>query len=76
MQKHTENVRSLALCVPGHPKLSDVKQSVFAALGGADWGDLEIEIIAGRSESLLLVRPASGVYISRDAVSRLAALGK
>ena len=76
MQEHTETVRSLALCVPGHPKLSDARRIVFAALGGADWGDLEIEIIAGRSESLLLVRPASGVYISRDVISRLAALGK
>ena len=76
MREHTENVRSLALCVPGHPELPDAKRIVFAALGGADWGSLEIEIIAGRNESLLLVRPASGVYISRDAVSRLAALGK
>ena len=42
----------------------------------ADWGALEIEIIAGREESLLLARPASGVYLSREALSRLAAHGR
>lgn len=39
------------------------------------WGVLEIEIIAGREESLLLARPASGVYLSREVLSRLAARG-
>ena len=37
---------------------------------------LEIEIIAGREESLLLARPASGVYLSREVLSRLAARGR
>ena len=51
-------------------------QLVFAALGGRNWGVLEIEIIAGREESLLLARPASGVYLSREVLSRLAARGR
>lgn len=76
MQNKAENERALALRVPGHPGLSDAKKLVFAALGEADWGALEIEIIAGREESLLLARPASGVYISREALSRLAAHGR
>ena len=61
MQNKAENERTLALRVPGHPGL---------------WGVLEIEIIAGREESLLLVRPASGVYLSREVLSRLAARGR
>lgn len=52
------------------------KKLVFAALGGRNWGVLEIEIIAGREESLLLARPASGVYLSREVLSRLAARGR
>lgn len=63
MQNKAENERALALRVPGHPGLSDAKKLVFAALGGRNWGVLEIEIIAGREESLLLARPASGVYL-------------
>ena len=59
MQNKAENERALALRVPGHPGLSDAKKLVFAALGGRNWGVLEIEIIAGREESLLLARPAS-----------------
>jgi len=53
MQNKAENERALALRVPGHPGLSDAKKLVFAALGGRNWGVLEIEIIAGREESLL-----------------------
>ena len=68
--------QALALRVPGHPALSDAKKLVFAALGGRNWGVLEIEIIAGREESLLLARPASGVYLSREVLSRLAARGR
>ena len=76
MQKNAKIERALALRVPGHPGLSDAKRLVFAALGNTDWGALEIEIIAGREESLLLVRPASGVYISREALFRLASHGR
>ena len=76
MQKNAKSEQALALRVPGHPDLSDAKRLVFAALGEADWGALEIEIIAGREESLLLTRPASGVYISREALLRLAAHGR
>ena len=68
--------QALALRVPGHPGAREAKRLVLAALGGARWGVLEIEIIAGREESLLLARPASGVYISREAFERLAALGR
>ena len=75
MQNKAENERALALRVPGHPGLSDAKKLVFAALGGRNWGVLEIEIIAGREESLL-ARPASGVYLSREVLSRLAARGR
>ena len=59
MQNKAENERTLALRVPGHPGLSDAKKLVFAALGGRNWGVLEIEIIAGREESLLLARRAA-----------------
>ena len=76
MQKNAKSEQALALRVPGHPDLSDAKRLVFAALGEADWGALEIEIIAGQKESLLLARPASGVYISREALLRLAAHGR
>ena len=76
MQKNVKSEQALALRVPGHPGLSDAKRLVFAALGEADWGVLEIEIIAGREESLLLARPASGVYLSREVLSRLAARGR
>ena len=76
MQKNAKSEQALALRVPGHPDLSDAKRLVFAALGEADWGALEIEIIAGREESLLLARPASGVYLSREALLRLAAHGR
>lgn len=76
MQKNAKSEQVLALRVPGHPDLSDAKRLVFAALGEADWGALEIEIIAGQEESLLLARPASGVYISREALLRLAAHGR
>lgn len=76
MQKNAKSEQALALRVPGHPGLSDAKRLVSAALGEADWGALEIEIIAGREESLLLARPASGIYISRKALLRLAAHGR
>ena len=59
MRNKAENERALALRVPGHPGLSDAKKLVFA----------------GREESLLLARPASGVYLSREVLSRLAARG-
>ena len=49
MQNKAENEQALALRVPGHPGLSDAKKLVFAALGGRNWGVLEIEIIAGRA---------------------------
>ena len=48
MEKKAENERAIALCVPGHPALSDAKRLIYAALGGRRWGALEIEIIAGR----------------------------
>lgn len=76
MEENAKNAQALALRVAGHPKPSDAKRLVFAALGGRNWGALEIEIIAGREESLLLARPASGVYISREALLRLAAHGR
>ena len=58
------------------PAMRAKTRLVFAALGGRNWGVLEIEIIAGREESLLLARPASGVYLSREVLSRLAARGR
>lgn len=76
MEKKVKHERAIALRVPGHPALSDAKRLVYAALGDRRWGALEIEIIAGRDESLLLARPASGVYISAEAMLRLAALGR
>ena len=64
------------LAILGEVLIKGWKQFVFAALGGRNWGVLEIEIIAGREESLLLARPASGVYLSREVLSRLAARGR
>ena len=68
MQNKAENERALALRVPGHPGLSDAKKLVFAALGGRNWGVLEIEIIAGREESLLLARPERRLPVARGAL--------
>lgn len=76
MEKKEEGERAIALRVPGHPALSDAKRLIYAALGDRRWGALEIEIIAGRDESLLLARPANGVYISGETLLRLAALGR
>ena len=76
MQNKAENERALALRVPGHPGLADANKRVFAALGGRNWGVLEIEIIAGREERLLLARPARGVCLSHEVLSRLAARGR
>lgn len=76
MQKSTEKPSLLALRVPGRPSLSDAKKIVLAELGGANWGALEIRIFVGGDESLLLARPANGVYLSREALSLLAAHGR
>ena len=76
MQNKAENERALALRVPGHPGLSDAKKLVFAAHGGSIGGVRDISIFAGREDSLPPARPASGVYLSREVLSRLAARGR
>ena len=79
---HKDGLRQLHVAVPllsrrqlawsGLPERLDLHLTRAGIAPGA----LEIEIIAGREESLLLARPASGVYLSREALSRLAAHGR
>lgn len=62
----------LTLCVPGRPDASEAGRLVRALLaerGGA--GAVEVEILPGRRETLLLVHPARGVYIDRRAAAFL-----
>ena len=66
----------LALRVAGQPEPAEAEALVRAALGaGCIWGTLEIELFPGRKETLVLARPASGIYISRDALAYLAVRG-
>ena len=62
-------IRCAAVCVPGRPGTEQIRRAAAEALGpGTDWGTLEIEIFPGREATLLLVRPAGGLYIREDAV--------
>ena len=66
--------KCLALCLPGQPNETEAERQVRAVLGEEPgWGTLEIECFPGRDSSLILVHPAEGTYISRDAVRFLAA---
>ena len=65
--------RCLALRVPGHPDDREALRLVREALDGPDWGALEVEIFPGGQETLLLIRPAAGIYIDERAVRFLAA---
>ena len=63
------DIRCAALCGPGLPCPEQIRRAVAEALGpGTDWGALEIEIFPGREATLLLIRPAGGLYIKEDAV--------
>ncbi|MBR6115102.1 MAG: hypothetical protein IKQ10_07970 [Oscillospiraceae bacterium] len=64
-----ETVKCLAVRVPGLPSDDQAEAIVRAALAPRDdWGALEIEIFPGREGTLLLARPARGVYITADAL--------
>ncbi len=65
--------RCLALRVPGRPAPTEAETLVRSVLGaGNSWGTLEIELFPGREETLVLAHPATGIYISRDALAYLA----
>ena len=64
-----EMQRCLALLAPGAPDGAEAAELVRHALGeDADWGALEIEMFPGRDGTLLLARPAAGIYIRSAAV--------
>ena len=68
-----KDVRCMAMLTSGHPEADEAWRLVRSALaGGPDWGVLEIEVFPGRDATLLLVHPAGGTYISKDAVRFLA----
>ena len=59
----------MALLLPGSPDDEYAEVLVRRALAGQDdWGTLEIERFPGRDSTLLLVHPAEGVYIRREAL--------
>ena len=60
--------RCLALQVSGRPGTAEAEALVRSALGGCDWGAMEIEIFPGREGALLLAHPAEGTYIRKDAL--------
>ena len=66
--------RVLALVLPGHPNPGEAERLIRASLGEA-WGALEVEEFPGRGETLLLIRPARGVYIDRRAAELLGLTG-
>ena len=69
-----EAKKCLALQVQGRPDSAEAARLIRSALQGQPgWGVLEIEIFPGRDGTLLLARPASGVYIREDAVRFLLA---
>ena len=71
-----EQKRWLALRIAGQPEAAEAETLVRAALGGRrSWGTLEIELFPGRKETLVLARPASGIYIKKDALAYLAVRG-
>ena len=71
-----ETVKCLAVRVPGLPSDDQAEAIVRAALAPRDdWGALEIEVFPGRKGTLLLVHPASGLYIREDAVRFLTVRG-
>ena len=68
--------RCVALRVPGRPDDSELRRAAERALGpGENWGAVEIEVFPGRKGTLLLVHPASGLYIREDAVRFLTVRG-
>lgn len=67
----TEQV--LALCVPGCPDRAEATALVRSALReqGAS-GAVEVELLPGRRDTLLLIHPAAGLYIDSRAAAVLA----
>ena len=62
---------TVALRVPGQPSRPEMERLARSAAPGAEWGALEVEIFPGREESLLLIHPARGIYISREMIQIL-----
>ena len=58
---------TVALRVPGQPDDREAERLARSAPETGSWGILEVEIIPGREETLLLIHPARGVYISAGA---------
>lgn len=68
--------KCVALRVPGRPDDGELYRAAERAMGsGADWGTVEIEVFPGRKGTLLLIHPASGLYIREDAVRFLTVRG-
>ena len=65
--------KCLALYVPGRPDVREAARLARDAVGNmGNWGTLEVEMFPGREETLLLIHPAGGIYISESAVRFLA----
>ena len=56
------------LLLPGPADETALRRAAERARTETDWGALEIEIFPGRAGTLLLIRPAAGLYIKEDAV--------
>jgi len=63
--------RFFALRVPGRVSDRAAEALVRSRAETAGWGALEIRLFPGARETLLLARPAEGVYISNAALRLL-----
>ena len=67
-----EQKQVLTLCVPGQPDAEETGRLVRSALREhGELGAVEVEILPGRRDTLLLVHPAEGLYIDRRAAEFL-----
>ncbi|MBR6208363.1 MAG: hypothetical protein IKQ69_05140 [Oscillospiraceae bacterium] len=67
-----EQKQVLAVCVRGCPDGEEALGLVRAALRErGDFGAVEVEMLPGKRETLLLIHPAAGVYIDRRAAEYL-----
>ena len=65
----SEKQKCVAMRVQGRPDSARAESLVRSDMAGQEaWGALEIEIFPGRESTLLLARPASGVYITKEAL--------
>ena len=63
--------RFVALRVPGRVSDRAAEALIRSRTEAAGWGALEIRLFPGARETLLLARPAEGVYISKAALRLL-----